>query len=120
MSPVTRRRAPKVASWESMKMELPISMNERLPTYHYDPSSDALVARLRPGGVTQKLEIEDYRDVYLDERGHVVAIRFRWASRGIGIDDVVGKYSLEEFKPFLDDMKAQQFSPIFGLAPWRR
>ena len=101
-------------------MELPISKNEKLPTYHYDPSSDALVARLRPGEVTQKLEIEDDRDVYLDERGQVIVIRIRWASRGIGIDDVVARYSLEEFKPFLDDMKAQRFRPIFGLAPWRR
>ncbi|MGH2694371.1 MAG: DUF2283 domain-containing protein [Actinomycetota bacterium] len=82
------------------------------PTYEYDPSADALVIKLRPESeIARTVEVNDSRFVDVNADGDVVEIEILWASGGVQVEDLIDRFQLWDFKPFLQEVSAQQFRP---------
>lgn len=87
-------------------------MRETNPTYEYDPSADALVIKLRPASeIARTVEVDDSRLVDVDANEEVVEIEVLWASTGVEVADLIDRFDLWEFKPFLEEVAAQRFQP---------
>lgn len=78
--------------------------------YQYDADADALLIELGSDDVVATtVEIDDARHVDLDGEGHPV--RILWASHGVELHDLIGRFQLWDLKPLLEDIEQHSFKP---------
>jgi len=77
------------------------------PSFEYEPSADALVVKLRAAEeIARTIEIDDRRFVDVNDSNEVVEIEVLWASSGTDFTDLIDRFGLWNFKPFLEEVAA--------------
>jgi uncharacterized protein YuzE len=77
--------------------------------YTYDADVDILVVELRPReSIAQTVEVDEDRHVDVTSTGEVVQIEFLNASAGFAVDDLIDRFQLWDFKPFLQAVTSLQ------------
>ena len=86
--------------------------------YTYDPQADALYIYLQEGGdVAKTIVVDDMRNVDLDAEGKVRGIEVLCPGTNFPFRDLIDRFQLSEFTPFLESVSSTTFKPVTPATP---
>lgn len=81
--------------------------------YTYDDEADALYIRLvEEADRARSIVVDDDRVVDLDESGRAVGIEVLGASEGVRLQDLIQRFSLDEFGAHLESLERARFERV--------